>query len=252
VGFPGWHIECSAMSLANLPDQLDIHCGGIDHINIHHTNEIAQSEAATGQKFFNYWLHCAFLNIEGGKKMAKSADNFLTLDNALTNKHITPLAYRFAALQVHYRKPMEYSEESLKHAESALLNLYSQIAWLGEEVDKNPGKVIPEYQAKFLAAINDDLNMPKALAVMFSVFDSDSSAADQLKTILDFDRVLGLELNDWLKEIPEDILDLVQKIDSARLVKDYAQSDELRKKIEAQGYRIEYTAAGTKVYKNVF
>ena len=114
IGFPGWAIECSAMSMAELGEQLDIHCGGIDHINVHHTNEIAQSEAATGKQFFNYWMHGAFLNIKGGKKMAKSEGNFLTLENALIKKEIDPLVYRFAALQTHYRKPMEYSEEVMK------------------------------------------------------------------------------------------------------------------------------------------
>ncbi|HWR92673.1 MAG TPA: cysteine--tRNA ligase, partial [Desulfobacterales bacterium] len=109
IGFPGWHIECSAMSMKYLGDQLDIHCGGIDHIDIHHTNEIAQSEAATGRKFFNFWMHGAFLNIQGGKKMAKSEENFLTLENALNRRGIPPLAYRFAAFLTHYRKPMEYS-----------------------------------------------------------------------------------------------------------------------------------------------
>ena len=107
IGFPGWHIECSAISLKYLSEELDIHCGGADHINIHHTNEIAQSEAATGKKFFNYWMHNAFLNIVGGKKMAKSDNNFLTLENALLKNKLNPLAYRFADLQVNYRKPME-------------------------------------------------------------------------------------------------------------------------------------------------
>ena len=114
VGFPGWHIECSAMSMMYLGDQLDIHCGGADHVDIHHTNEIAQSEAATGRKFFNVWMHGAFLNIQGGKKMAKSEENFLTLENALVKRGIPPLAYRFASFLSHYRKPMEYSEESIQ------------------------------------------------------------------------------------------------------------------------------------------
>ena len=130
VGFPGWHIECSAMSLALLKNQLDIHCGGVDHINIHHTNEIAQSQTATDQKFFNFWLHGAFLNIAGGKKMAKSQDNFLTLENALIKKSIDPLAFRFVCLQTHYRKPMEYSEAGIKNAQSGLEHLYNQVKQL--------------------------------------------------------------------------------------------------------------------------
>jgi cysteinyl-tRNA synthetase len=253
VGFPGWHIECSAMSLKYLAGELDIHCGGIDHINIHHTNEIAQSEAATGKKFFNYWLHGVFLNITGGKKMAKSADNFLTLDNALVQKGINPLAYRFAALQVHYRKPMEYSEEGIKQASDGLISLYEQVAWLGEE----KGKISLKYKQKFLEAINDDLNMPQALAALFSVLKSDLSEADQLATILDFDSILGLKLdqaknmvkeNIALEDLPKKVQDLVNKRVQAREKKDWALSDKLRKEIEAQGYALEDTAEGVKIY----
>lgn len=127
VGFPGWHLECSAMSLKYLKGELDIHCGGVDHINIHHTNEIAQSEAATGEKFFDYWLHGAFLNIAGGKKMAKSEDNFLTLKTALSDKGIDPLAFRYACLMTHYRKPMEWSGEGITNASNGLRHLYAQI-----------------------------------------------------------------------------------------------------------------------------
>jgi cysteinyl-tRNA synthetase len=128
IGFPGWHIECSALSLKFLGKERDIHCGGADHINVHHTNEIAQSEAATGEKYFNYWLHGAFLNISGGKKMAKSDNNFLTLEHAIIKKNLHPLAYRYAAAQVHYRKPMEYSEDSFKQSQNAWKNLLKQIA----------------------------------------------------------------------------------------------------------------------------
>ncbi|MDO8261274.1 MAG: cysteine--tRNA ligase, partial [Candidatus Magasanikbacteria bacterium] len=134
VGFPGWHLECSAMSMAELGDQLDIHCGGIDHINVHHTNEIAQSEAATGKKFFNYWLHGAFLNIAGGKKMAKSDDNFLTLENAFDKKKINPLVYRFATLQTSYRKPMEYSEESIMNTKESFRHLRNRVYELSFEI----------------------------------------------------------------------------------------------------------------------
>jgi cysteinyl-tRNA synthetase len=162
IGFPGWHIECSAMSLKYLKNNLDIHCGGIDHINIHHTNEIAQSEAATGKKFFNYWLHGAFLNVGGDKKMAKSDDNFLTLDKVSTDKGIDPLAYRYAASQVHYRKPMEYSEESLKQAQNALEGFRTQVAALGEDV----GKVDSVFKEEFLKVINDDLNIKQNLALL--------------------------------------------------------------------------------------
>ena len=252
VGFPGWHIECSAMSLELLKDQLDIHCGGIDHINVHHTNEIAQSEAATGKKFFNYWMHGAFLNIAGGKKMAKSTENFLTLDNALIRKGINPLAYRFAALQTHYRKPMEYSEEGIEQAEDGLNSLLNQVAALGEKV----GNINDDLKAKFLAAIDDDLNMPKALAVLAAVFKSKFDPADKKATVLDFDKVLGLNLAQAsqlaakelsLMDLPEALQALVLKRQSARELKEWAAADQLRKDIEEKGYIMEDKKDGYKL-----
>jgi cysteinyl-tRNA synthetase len=252
TGFPGWHIECSAMSLKYLGDQLDIHCGGIDHINIHHTNEIAQSEAATGQKFFNYWMHGAFLNIKGGKKMAKATDNFLTVDNAFHKKGINPLAYRFSALQVNYRKPMEYSEEGIRQAEEGLNSLLGQIAALGEA----RGEVSADFKDKFLAVINDDLNLPQALALIASVLKSKLSPADKLATILDFDSVLGLGLDKAaalvapdldLHSLPDSVQKLVAARQSARTAKDWPESDRLRKEIAAAGYIMEDTKDGYKL-----
>ena len=186
VGFPGWHIECSAMSMQFLGEQLDIHCGGIDHVDIHHTNEIAQSEAATGKKFFNVWMHGAFLNIQGGKKMAKSEENFLTLDNALIKRGIPPLAYRYAAFQTHYRKPMEYTDESIQAAKNGLEHLCNQV----REVAKGgatPGAAAHSaFREKFMEAINDDLNMPRAMAVIQEMLKSDMPGAEKHATILDF------------------------------------------------------------------
>ncbi len=244
VGFPGWHIECSAMSLKYLGTQLDIHCGGMDHINIHHTNEIAQSEAATGKKFFNYWLHGAFLSIAGGKKMAKSADNFLTVQNALADKGLDPLVYRFAALQVHYRKPMEYNEDSLSQAALGLKSLYNQFKSLGTVA----GAVDHEFKVKFLTAINDDLNMPKAMAVVSALLKSKLSAADKKATIIDFDKVLGLGLEKAgekieekleLSDLPKSMQDLVLRRQSAREAKEWELADNLRKRIEENGYIME-------------
>jgi len=229
LGFPGWHIECSAMSLKFLGKNLDIHCGGMDHINVHHTNEIAQSEAATGHQFFNYWLHGAFLNIPGGKKMAKSDGNFLTIDKAFVQKGINPLAYRYAMLSVHYRKPMEYSEEIIKNAEKGLNHLRHQVSDLGVEV----GEINKGYKYRFLEAVNDDLNLPQALAVVSEMLKSKLSEADKLATILDFDAVLGLEL---VEKIPAEILALATEREEARLGKDWSRSDELRQVIEDQGY----------------
>jgi cysteinyl-tRNA synthetase len=254
IGFPGWHIECSAMSLKFLGDQLDIHCGGIDHINIHHTNEIAQSEAATGATFFNYWLHGAFLNIKGGKKMAKSAGDFLTLTKAFTEKGLNPLVYRFAALQVHYRKPMEYSEEGMKQAALGYFSLLSQVAALG----KVSGEASLPWREKFLAVINDNLNLPKALALIAGVLKSKLSASDKLATILDFDRVFGLSLDKAadneaavieLDSLPAEVRDLVAKRQAARAEKNWAEADKLRPTIEAAGYIIKDTKNGQEVKK---
>lgn len=244
-GFPGWHIECSAMSLKYLDGQLDIHCGGIDHINVHHTNEIAQSEAATGRKFFNIWMHCAFLNIAGGKKMAKSEGNFLTLENALMKRDINPLAFRFAALTVHYRKPMEYSADNFLRAQEAYYKILSQAALL---VGEGPGKVNKEFKSKFLSAINDDLNTPRALAVLTSVFKSRLPAVDRLATILDFDRVLGLDLSSALDFIQQDlemddlplsVQNLLKARQEARLHKNWAEADRLREEIARAGYHVD-------------
>jgi len=251
TGFPGWHIECSAMSLKYLSGILDIHCGGIDHINIHHTNEIAQSEAATSQAFFKYWLHGAFLNISGGKRMGKSAGNFLTLDEAILAQNINPLAYRFATLQVHYRKPMEYSETTLPQAEQGLNSLLTQVASLGSQ----PGRVIENYRQKFLAAINDDLNMPQGLAVLAMTLKAKEEPADKLATILDFDKVLGLKLNQAIgkaagldiQDLPLEIQGLVKVREVARQNKAWGEADKLREKILQSGYAVEDTPDGQKI-----
>ncbi|MBA3047130.1 cysteine--tRNA ligase [Patescibacteria group bacterium] len=249
VGFPGWHIECSAMSMKYLGDQLDIHCGGIDHINVHHTNEIAQSEAATGKKFFNYWMHGAFLNIAGGKKMAKSDENFLTLENAFIKKGINPLVYGFAALQTHYRKPMEYSEVIIKNAQNGLEHLYNQIRELGIR-NYELGEVSEEYKNNFLYAINDDLNMPQALAVVQELLKSDLSSENKLATVLNFDKVLGLNLDKAgdTGELDIDIKKLIKGREKARAEKNYQESDRLREEIEKKGYVVEDSKDGMRVY----
>ncbi len=252
VGFPGWHIECSAMSLKYLDPNLDIHCGGIDHINIHHTNEIAQSEAATGKKFFNYWLHGEFLNVREGDKMSKSTNNFLTLDRATEENDVSPLAYRLAACQVHYRKSMEYSGKSLKQAENALQNYRQQIQSLGNEitiVDEN-------FKLEFKKAINNDLNIPQALAILSKLLKSNLSKGVKLATALDFDKVLGLDLDKkedvitlvkvYGKEIDDRIIplsnelkELLENREKARLQSDWKLSDELRSQLEALGFLVE-------------
>ena len=251
VGFPGWHLECSAMSMKFLGDQLDIHCGGTDHIDVHHTNEIAQSEAATGKSFFNFWMHGAFLIIQGGKKMAKSEGNFLTLENAFLKNDISPLAYRFAAFLTHYRKPMEYSDEGIEAARNGLLHLQNQVRQVSTDgFDREPS-ISTEFKSKFIEAINDDLNMPRAMAAIQEMLKSNISDAEKHTTIMDFDRVLGLQLDqlDKPQDLPEAIQKLVDARIKAREAKDFTASDQLRAEIEALGYQVQDTKDGMKVVK---
>jgi cysteinyl-tRNA synthetase len=250
IGFPGWHIECSAMSMKYLGDQLDIHCGGADHVDVHHTNEIAQSEAATGKRFFNFWIHGAFLNIRGGKKMAKSEGNFLTLENAFVLKGIDPLAYRFAAFQTHYRKPMEYSDAAVEAAVNGLTHLRNQVRPLVEAQGQG-GRVDAVFKEKFFEAINDDLNMPRAMAVVQELLKSDLTDADKRETVLAMDQVLGLGL-DRLAEsdaLPEEVHRLVLERETARASKDWTGSDRLRDAINALGYEVKDTKDGMKIIK---
>jgi cysteinyl-tRNA synthetase len=251
VGFPGWHLECSAMSMKFLGDQLDIHCGGTDHIDVHHTNEIAQSEAATGKPFFNFWMHGAFLIIQGGKKMAKSEGNFLTLENAFLKKNINPLVYRFASFLTHYRKPMEYSDEGIEAARNGLLHVQNQVRQILAAGSDTETCVNDGFKDKFSEAINDDLNMPRAMAVIQEMLKSKISDAQKYSTILDFDRVLGLQLDqlDQAQALPEAVQKLVDARRQARQAKDFAASDQLRAEIEALGYQVQDTKDGMKVVK---
>jgi len=251
VGFPGWHIECSAMSMKFLGDQLDIHCGGSDHIDVHHTNEIAQSEAATGKKFFNCWMHGAFLIIAGGKKMAKSEGNFLTLDHAFIKAGIDPLVYRFAAFQTHYRKPMEYSDESVQAARNGLSHLRNQVRQIGGDGADPANEVSTEHKNKFLEAVNDDLNMPRAMAAVQELLKSNLSDGQKYTTVLDFDRVLGLNLDrlDQPEDLPSEVQTLVEERQRAREAREWEASDRLRDEIQALGYVIQDTPEGMKVIK---
>lgn len=246
-GFPGWHIECSAMSVKYLGEQFDIHCGGEDFINLHHTNELAQTEAFTDKKpWVKYWLHGFFLNIKNGEKMAKSTGNFLTLNSEFINKNINPLVYRFATLSVHYRKQMEWNLEIEKAALNGYNNLISKIKILGTTI----GIVNIELKERFFNNINDDLNMPKALATVSEIFKYGISNEDKLATILDFDKVLGLNLDKIIEEIiPNEIIDLAKEREIARKDKDFKKSDELRGKINSLGYEIKDTDSGTKISK---
>ena len=248
LGFPGWHIECSVMSKALLGDQLDIHCGGIDHIDVHHTNEIAQSEAAYDKPFFNFWMHGAFLNIQGGKKMAKSDDNFLTLENAFLKKGMDPLVYRFAAMQTHYRKPMEYSEEVMVNAERGLKHLRNQIRKF--QISNFKFQISDKkYIDKFFSAINDDLNMPQALAVLQEVLKAGLNDEEKFSYVKEFDKVFGLKLVNVDEKLPQNIQDLIDRRMKARDEKQWEESDNLRNKIEMMGYIVEDSNKRMRVYK---
>jgi len=251
VGFPGWHIECSAMSMKFLEDQLDIHCGGVDHIDVHHTNEIAQSEAATGKKFFNTWMHGAFLIITGGKKMAKSEGNFLTLDSTFIQNGIDPLVYRFATYQTHYRKPMEYSEEAVQAARNGLEHLKNQVRSLMSKGMGDKASVNDGYKQKFIKELNDDLNMPRALASVQEALKSDMDDSEKLATVLDFDRVLGLDLEKVTvsEGLPENIQQKIAARKKARAEKNWALSDQLRDEIQAFGYVVQDVKDGMTVFK---
>ncbi len=247
-GFPGWHIECSAMSLEFLSGHLDIHCGAVDHINIHHTNEIAQSEAATGQKFFNYWLHGAFLNIGENEKMSKSSGNLLTLEYVVGEEKVAPLAFRYACLLTHYRKPMSYKPGMLGQAAAALENVRKAVAALPDE----SGEIDADSEKQFREAINDDLNMPQAIAVFQTVLKGDLPDTVKVATLKRFDEVLGLGLEFGGGEgeaevLPTDIKDLIAQRETARAAKDWAASDALRADIEAQGYSVEDKPEGMRV-----
>lgn len=247
LGFPGWHIECSAMSEKYLKQPFDIHCGGIDHIPVHHTNEIAQSEAANDKPLANYWLHGEFLLADGGGKMAKSSENFLTLAVVKT-KNISPLAYRYFLLQAHYRKQLTFSWEALQAAENGLKHLYRAAAdMINQKITKEEKE---EVNKEFLEYINNDLDTAGALAL---VWEKIKNKKIDLATLLEFDQVLGLNIKNKLEKKEEPLPDEVKQIiiarNEARANKNWALSDELRKKLEEMGYEAKDGKNGTEVMK---
>ena len=240
-GFPGWHIECSAMGMKILGETFDIHTGGSDLAPIHHNNEIAQSEAATGKPFARYWLHHAFLNM-GGEKMAKSAGQFLRLSE-LVDKGYSPMDLRYLFLTAHYRTPIDFSIKSLNSAKEARRRLAQNIYEL-----PNGGVPNKEWLTRFEKNINNDLAIPSALATLHEMLASSLSPADKRATTEKMDKVLGLRLMENPDaDIPEEIIALAKKAESARKKKDYTTSDTLRKEIENKGYSIGNTSEGPKI-----
>lgn len=242
-GFPGWHIECSAMSMKYLGESFDIHTGGIDHIGVHHPAEIAQSEAATGKQFVKYWVHRVFITIDG-KKMSKSLGNFYELKD-VASRNINPLAIRYLFLTTHYRTPLNFTWQSLEAAQNALNNLYDAVNRMGK-----PKAGCPEFEKQFLNAINDDLNTPKALAVVWDLIKSNYPPEAKKQSLLKMDKVLGLGLDKIKKKkntIPQEIKDMAKAREKERLEKNWAMADELREKIEKSGFSVEDTDGKTKV-----
>ncbi len=245
TGYPGWHLECSAMSSKYLGKQFDIHTGGIDHIPVHHTNEIAQSEACFGKKpWVKYWLHGEFLILDK-EKMSKSKGGFLTL-NKLIKKGYDPLAFRYLCLGTHYRKPLTFSFEALDGAASAFKKLQNKVLEMLEQPKEGKEENVEKYIEDFQNAINDDLNMPKALAAVWDMLKNEKILnLKKYQTILEFDRVLGLNIDlIQLEKLSREIEELITQREDARMKKDWKKSDELRDKLLKEGYIIEDTSSG--------
>lgn len=240
VGFPGWHVECSAMSMKVLGETLDIHTGGVDHIPIHHTNEIAQSEAATGKPFVRFWLHGEHLLVDG-EKMSKSLGNFFRVKN-IEEKGFSPLALRYLFLTASYRAQMNFTWKSLEGAQTALNNLYDIIRNLKAKGAKETNTLSSNAQKtgeSFNTAVSSDLNMPQAVAIVWDVIKSDLRSEEKLHLLFSFDRVLGLgfdRVETIHRIIPDEIKILAKKREEARREKNFAKADLLRMQIEQKGY----------------
>jgi len=242
-GFPGWHIECSAMSMKYLGETIDIHAGGVDHLTIHHENEIAQSEAATDKPFVKYWFHNEFLLVEG-KKMSKSLNNFYTLED-IKKRKIEPLALRYFFLQSHYRQQMNFTWEAAKAAQEAYRKLTEIALSTKKQIQRQTLSLeklekVDQYRQRFIRAINDDLQIPQALAIMWETIKSNIPSTDKYDLIVDFDQIFGLKLSEAKEQtVPETIIKLAEERHLARQKKDFKKADQLRKKVRDLGYQIE-------------
>ena len=252
-GFPGWHIECSAMATKYLGEQFDIHTGGEDHISIHHPNEIAQSEGASGKNpFVKYWLHTAFLMVDG-KKMSKSLENFYTV--AYVKKKampagrqgFDPIALRYLYLGGHYRDPLNFTWESLEASQNALTKLKSQISGLKNSdrivLSEEKNEKIEGIRNDFMEAVNDDLNTPKALAVFWEMLKSNIPSGDKYDLAMSFDEVLGLNLGKTFeqKEMSGEVKELMAKREQLRKEKKFDEADKIRKQIQDMGFSVSDT-----------
>lgn len=250
-GFPGWHLECSAMSMKYLGEGIDIHCGGIDHIPVHHTNEIAQSECALGHKWVNYWVHGEFLVLDGGK-MSKSSGDFLTVSR-LEEEGFNPLDYRYFCLQSKYRKQLVFSFESLKDAQNGYRALKKKIGAIISNIEENSTlnkELIEAYKEKFKAQISDDLNLANAFTVLNEVIkDNALNNKEKAALIEDFDKVFSLDLMTIEREAVEVDEELVNRLiaerNEARANKNYGRSDEIRAELLAMNIEVLDSKEGT-------
>ncbi|MBU1083241.1 cysteine--tRNA ligase [Patescibacteria group bacterium] len=237
-GYPGWHLECSAISTKELGQPFDIHLGGEDHIAIHHNNEIAQSEAATSKPLAKYFVHGAFM-IVGKDKMSKSKGNFLTLVD-LEKQGFSPTVFRYLAVTSHYRSKLNFSRSAMIGAQNSLYKLQEMFL-----AKKQKGKILKNYKQKFLFAINDNLNLPSAMKIIWELEGSKSNLADKQATLLDFDKVLGFGFKNYkAPAIPTKIKKLAEERERARTNKDWKKSDKLRGEIEKLGYEVLDTSSG--------
>jgi cysteinyl-tRNA synthetase len=235
-GFPGWHIECSAMSTKYLGAPFDIHTGGVDHLAVHHENELAQTEGALRKLQANVWMHGEFLTVDGGK-MSKSLGNLYTISD-LTEKGFSPLSFRYLCLGTQYRTKLSFSWDALRAADNALKKLYARARHFDP-----PTIGCAEYEKEFLVAINNDLNTPQTLSILWRLMDDeDLPGAARSQSLLFFDRVFGLDLKGFISQplaVPVDVENLAKERWAARSSKDFARADDLRQKIEARGFFIE-------------
>ncbi len=251
VGYPGWHIECSCISMKHLGENLDLHCGGIDNIFPHHTNEIAQSEAYIGHKWCNYWFHVHHLNDKQGK-MSKSKGDFLTV-SLLEKKGYNPLVYRMFCLQSHYRKPLQFSYEVLDSVAAGYKKLKNRIAKLDKEGTVNEAKAA-EYKKKFIEIVGNDLNTASGITLIYDLLKDDTNDATKRYIIEDFDKVLSLDLlenentqesSDVDSEMEQYINEMISKRAEAKKAKDFATADAIREELAAKGIVLKDTREGT-------
>jgi len=243
-GFPGWHIECSAISKKYLGDVFDIHCGGVDHIPVHHTNEIAQLEGATGKVPARFWMHGEFLLVDGGR-MGKSEGNAWTLRD-IRKRGFKPLALRYFYLTAHYRAKLNFTWKALESFQRTLEKLWTEIANYSD-----PEPVDSSYKKEFFSAVEEDLNTPRSLAILWKMIkDPDLRSGQKRTLVLDFDKILGLGLDKIEREeISQEVRDLLKERNKARQAKDFAKADNLRKEIKKRGWIVEDTPRGVRVKK---